>query len=73
MKYIVDEDKDSIRISLLEEGGAIFIQIEDKEDPRYLWTLATLQPDGTLMLNRSLPDNLGLQLDDARRVKTVKE
>ena len=77
MKYVYVVDKDEafrhIRISLSEEDGAVTIQIEDKEDPNYPWALASLQPDGTLMLHSDLPDNLGLQLDDASRVKTVKE
>lgn len=75
--YVVDKDEDirHIRISLSDkdEDGAITIQIEDKEDPDYPWALASLQSDGTLMLHSSLPDNLGLQLDDAGCVKTVKE
>lgn len=74
MKYAVDKDEDILRISLLEEeDGGVLIQIEDKDAPDYPWSLATLRPDGTLMLHHSLPDDLGLQLDDAGRVKTVKE
>ena len=72
MKYEIKGQEKStesvLKLSFYEQSdGSITIYGEDNRGS--IWNFLTLQTDGTFFRSESLPDNIGLQVDERGRIK----
>lgn len=61
-------------LSLRDNGdGSIILVMKDRIYPDYSWNLLGIRSDGTFNRCKSLPDGIGLQVNDEGQIKESKE